>query len=292
VIKRTLLLLCLFLVWATTAATQAPPLRVFFFDVGQGDAVLIQSPTGNTVVYDAGDSPTRVIEHLKAANITTLDLVIASHNHADHIGGIAELIRQFTPRFYMDNGVPATTGTYRSVLQAVADAGVQLLEPTNRQVLLGGDASLTILPPPGIAGWEQNDNTVGAILTYGAFRLSLGGDAERRQWDWWSQHYPKLLGHVQIHKASHHGSNNGDIEAALQQLTPEVVIISVGANNVYQHPRPEALKLYAASSATVYRTDVNGTVVIEAQPNGYYDVLVERGKAGQAASLANTPAAR
>jgi competence protein ComEC len=115
-------------------------------------------------------------------------------------------------------------------------------------------------------------------VTFGAFRLSLGGDAERREWTWWMQHHPDLLGHVQVHKASHHGSNNGDIAAALSILAPEVVIISVGQNNSYGHPRPEALRRYAESGSTVFRTDVNGTIVVEARATGEYQIRVERGE--------------
>lgn len=274
-IRRVVAALGLLLAWLAVPGAQAP-LRVYFFDVGQGDAALIQSPSGKAVLYDAGDSPDKIVAHLRSVGVTSLDLVIASHNHADHIGGMAEVLRTFSPRFYMDNGVPATTGTYRGVLAAAADVGVQLLEATNREVILGNDVSLTVLPPAGNPGWEQNDNVVGAILTYGKFRMSLGGDAEQRQWDWWGQHYPALLAHVQVHKASHHGSDHGDTARALLALSPEAVVISVGKNNLYQHPRPNALQLYAERRSVVYRTDANGTILVEAEPTGKYVVEVER----------------
>lgn len=263
-----------------TALAQAP-LRIYFFDVGQGDAVLIQSPSGETVLYDAGDSPTRIVTHLAAAGVARLDLVIASHNHLDHIGGLAEVIRRYRPRFYLDNGVPATTLIYGGVINAVEETGAQLLEATERHIQLGEDTSLTILPPPGIPEWDQNDNTVGAILTYGQFRMSLGGDAEGREWDWWREQNGALLTHVQVHKASHHGSNQGDTARALAALTPEVIVISVGQNNLYRHPRPEALRLYAIGNATVYRTDVNGTVLIEVSQSGSYVIRMERGEPGR-----------
>jgi competence protein ComEC len=273
--RRVLLAVGLLLGWLALPGAQAP-LLVYFFDVGQGDAVLIQSPSGKAVLYDAGDSPDKIVSHLRSVGVTSLDLAIASHNHADHIGGMAEVLRRFSPRFYMDNGVPATTGTYRGVLAAAADAGVQLLEPTNRQVLLGNDVSLTVLPPAGIPGWEQNDNAIGAVLTYGKFRMSLAGDAEQRQWDWWGQHYPALLAHVQVHKASHHGSDHGDTARALLALSPEAVVISVGKNNLYQHPRPNVLQLYAERRSIVYRTDLNGTITVEAEPTGKFVVRVQR----------------
>lgn len=211
--------------------------------------------------------------------------MIASHNHADHIGGLAEVIRRYHPRFYLDNGVPATTLQYAAVMKAAEEAGVQLLEANEREVQLGEEASLTILPPPGIPEWDQNDNSVGAILTYGKFRMLLGGDAEAREWDWWDAHYHSLLTHVQIYKASHHGSDHGDTASAFAALTPEVIVISVGQNNLYQHPSPEAMRLYATGDAAVYRTDVNGTVLVEASASGSYVVRVERGEAGKSQAL-------
>ena len=126
-----------------------PPLRIAFLDVGQGDAVLIESPSGQAVLYDGGPAAETALRYLEQRGVDTLDLVVASHNHADHIGGLAAVLRRYRPRFYLDNGVPATTQTYRRVLQAVEAAGSQLLEPTSRRINLG-DVVLHVLPPPGL----------------------------------------------------------------------------------------------------------------------------------------------
>ena len=112
-------------------------LRVYFFDVGQGDAVLIQSPSRQNLVYDGGRSTRGMLAELKRVGVSKVDLVIASHNHADHITGLAAVLETFRPRFYMDNGIPATTLTYGRVLEAVQSAGSQLLEPTARRISLG-----------------------------------------------------------------------------------------------------------------------------------------------------------
>ena len=140
--------------------------------VGQGDAILIQSPSGQNVVYDGGPGRTRMVEHLEALEVTRVDLIVSSHNHADHIGGLAEVLRRYRPRLYLDNGVPATTLTYRRVLEAAGAAGSELLEPMARRISLG-DVVLHVVPPPGIPGWDQNNNSVGLIVEYGSFRLSL-----------------------------------------------------------------------------------------------------------------------
>ena len=218
-------------------------------------------------------------QYLEALGVRQVGLVVASHNHADHIGGLSEVVRLLRPQFYMDSGVPATTQTYARVLEAVA-AGGQLLEPTARRIALG-EATLVVVPPPGIAAWDQNDNSIGLVVEYGAFRLSLAGDAEPREWAWWATHQPDWLTPVHVHKASHHGSLNGDTSAGMAALSPEVVVVSAGEGNSYGHPDRDALRLYTGNGASVYRTDVHGTVVVEAQRSGAYTVRVERGEGAE-----------
>ena len=274
------------LAWVAGAWAQ-PPLRIAFLDVGQGDAVLIESPSGQAVLYDGGPASEAAVRYLEQRGVDTLDLVVASHNHADHIGGLAAVVRRYRPRFYLDNGIAATTLTYRRVLEAVDAAGSQLLEPTSRRISLG-EAVLHVLPPPGQPGWDQNDNSVGLLVEYGTFRLLLAGDAEGRQWEWWLRQPAALLQPVHVHKASHHGSRNGDTARALSRLRPEVVVIGVGGNS-YGHPHAEALALYQSQGATVYRTDQHGTVVVEAQRSGQYRIAVERGQGARPPPTATTP---
>jgi competence protein ComEC len=277
--------------WVPGLGTQEPPpLRVHFVDVGQGDGILIQSPSGQNVVIDAGEDPDRMRDYLTGLAIERVDLAIASHNHADHIGGLRAVLQRFTPRFYLENGVPTSTLTYHRTLQAVQDAGSQLIEPAQRRIDLGG-AALTVILPPGIADWDQNDNSLGLIVEYGDFRLSLAGDAEPREWSWWLVNYPDVWPKVTVHKASHHGSLNGDTAQALAKLSPERVIISVGQGNTYGHPDAQALQLYARANATVHRTDKTGTIIIEARQDGSYTVHVERGEGAQPPPATPSPAA-
>ena len=248
-------------------------LLVIFLDVGQGDAVLIQAPTGQNVLYDGGRYADRALELLQARGVTKLDLVIASHADFDHIHGLVEVVRFYKPRFFLDNALPHTTQTYAELLQAVQAAGSQLLEPTARTITLG-DVTLRILPPPGDASLGQNDNSVGVMVSYGSFRASLTGDSEGAEWNYWDG--LGVLEPVQVHKASHHGSANGDIPLTMSRLEPETVVVSVGAGNSYGHPTDEALRLYAAVGAEVYRTDLQGTITVAAQADGSYTVTTER----------------
>lgn len=243
-------------------------LHIHFFDVGQGDAVLIRVPTGQNVLIDAGPGA-GTAEYLLELGVEEIDLIIASHNHADHIGGVPAVLEAFPVRFWMDNGVPHTTATYRRALEAVKAAGVLLLEPERRTIQMG-DAALEILPPPGDPALAQNDNSVGVIFRFGAFRAMFAGDAERTLWRHWLEVFPEVFEPVGVHKASHHGSRNGDIPEALERLRPELVVVSAGRANRYGHPHPEMRALYAAVGARVMITGEAGTIVVTARSDGTF----------------------
>lgn len=166
------------------------------------------------------------------------------------------------------------------MVDAVEVTGSQALPSTGQRLALG-DASLQVLPPPSVASWGANENSVGVIISYGDFSAALTGDMEHRQMDWWLENIPKLLRPVEVYKASHHGSPNGDSQESVSTFQPETVVISVGLNNSYGHPAPEILNLYESVNATVYRTDLQGTVVVTAAEDGTYTVTTERDNAPQ-----------
>jgi competence protein ComEC len=249
-------------------------LTIDVLDVGQGDAILLRS-AGRAVLYDGGDGRTELVPLLRALGVDSLSLVVASHNHADHIGGLIDVIREYRPRLVLENGLPHTTRSYERFLDAVREAGSQLLEPTARRIGFG-NAALHVLPPPGRSGWDQNDNSVGLLVEAGAFRASLLGDSEHRQQAWWLETMPAAFPRVQLHKASHHGSRNGDTAAMIARLAPEIVVIGLAADNGYGHPHPEALAHYERAGATVYRTDRDGHIRIEVAADGSYRVVPQR----------------
>ncbi|MDZ7802154.1 MAG: MBL fold metallo-hydrolase [Trueperaceae bacterium] len=267
---RALLLGALLSVLSLAAA-----LELTFLDVGQGLSVLIRSPSGQVVLYDAGPASADVAQRLQALGVDRIDLLIASHAHSDHIGGMADVLRTFRPPNYLDNGLPHTTATFERTLQAAIDVDVALLSPERRRIGLG-EATLHVVPPPGDEGMGHNANSVGLVVSYGTFRATLVGDAEPAQWAWWGSRHGDLLSDVDVHGAAHHGSRNGDTRQALARLTPAVVVISSGRDNRYGHPHAEALRRYRGVGAEVYRTDLHGRVTVQVRPDGTYTVEPER----------------
>jgi len=244
-------------------------LELRFIDVGQGDSILITSPSGQNVLVDGGRKDDEVLEYLQAIGVESIYMVIATHADADHIGGLEAVVRYYRPQFFIDNEIPSTTQTYEGLIRGVAEAGSQVAAPTARSVDLSG-ASLRIIPPPGVAEWGNNDNSVGVVVEYGTFRAALTGDAEDREFGWWLDQ--GLLEPVDVYKASHHGSANGDTQASVAAFAPESVVISVGLGNSYGHPDEKALELYRGVGADIYRTDESGTITVTASADGTYTV--------------------
>ena len=254
----------------TTAPT--PPdtiLRVTFLDVGQGDAVLLQAPGGQTALIDAGRGD--IVPLLRELGVARIDLMVATHPHADHIGGMRGVIESMPVRFFMDNGEPHTTATYRDLVAALeARPEIAYLEATPRTIALGS-ATLEVLPllPRGTA--ELNDRSIALVLRFGDFTALLSGDSEVRQ-------LTHLVGlgvvpGLTLLKAPHHGSDNGFTWGFLQAARPRVVVISVGRGNSYGHPRRAALDAYAATARETFRTDLHGHVQVRGFGDGGYVVV-------------------
>ena len=162
------ILLLAFLGCGVTAPAQVgESVRVTFLDVGQADAILIRSPEGQTALVDAGRSSP--VTSLRALGVNEIDLLVATHPHADHIGGMADVINSFPVRFYMDNGQTHTTSTYQglaSTLQQRTDITYLIAEP--RSISLGS-VEIEVLPLLPIASTDFNNRSVGLVVKYGDF---------------------------------------------------------------------------------------------------------------------------
>ncbi len=241
-----------------------------FLDVGQGDAIVIRSPEGKVALVDAGRG-VDVVALLRQRGIDSIDIAIASHAHADHIGGMEQVVRSMPVRYYMDNGVPHTTATYLNLMRALNASDITYLEATERNLSLGS-VTLRVIPPPG--GSDQNNNSIGLVVEYGEFTALLTGDSEVDE----LQYFLTLgVPDVAVLKAAHHGSGDAVTRAWLSATKPELVVISCGANNQYGHPHEWALRYYNAVASRILRTDRDGAITIHGREDGSYEILTGSG---------------
>lgn len=246
----------------------APSLRIDFIDVGQGDAALITSPTGKTVLVDGGPRKSaRALTAFLAGHVRgPIDLVLLSHRHEDHVGGLPAAIRQVGARQFMDAVEPHESAAYTTLMRTLDAQGIPVRQATRgRAIDLGGGARLVLLGPPEpvIHGSRSdvNANSVVVRLTFGAFSALFTGDAEAPTEAWLLESGAPL--HASVLKVAHHGSQYSSGSAFLRSVGARIAVVSVGRVNEYGHPSDETLQRLAAGGASVYRTDRDGDVTIE-----------------------------
>lgn len=252
-------------------AALAGDVRVDMLDVGQGDSILIRTPANKVILIDAAESGGDVAEQLKREGVDHLDLVIATHPHADHIGGMKAVLETFPVKRYTDNGMPHTTQTYAGVMTEIEARGISYQAAVRGTVFnLDDGAKLEILFPTSspLTGTRSdlNANSVVARLTHGSDCFLFVGDAEQ------PTEAALLsaggLGQCDVLKVAHHGSQYSSTQAFLDVVQPEVALISAGVANRYRHPGPDTVERIRAMGTAIYRTDESGQITLTSTGHG------------------------
>ncbi|MDP2312343.1 MAG: ComEC/Rec2 family competence protein [Pseudomonadota bacterium] len=233
-------------------------------DVGQGDAILIRTPANKTILIDAGDGDVNLPKLLTGLGVTSLDLVIGTHAHADHIGGMDEVLDAFPVKNYIDNGLPHTTRTYESVMARIEQKQIPYRTGiVGTSFKLDDGAVLELLFPPATplkdTRSDLNSNSVVARLTHGDDCFLFTGDSEEPTE---RALVAAGLGQCDVLKVAHHGSNHSSTPAFLAAVKPSIAVISVGTGNRYGHPGEETMGRLEGTSAALYRTDLDGQVTL------------------------------
>jgi beta-lactamase superfamily II metal-dependent hydrolase len=231
-----------------------------FLDVGQGDAILIRSPEGKTALVDAGTS-SRVVDRLRERGVDQLDMVVVTHHHTDHYGGMDDVIRAFKPRLFVASNSGHTTSMWLKLLTLVRDSGMTAVQPTEEPRLIRlGSVEITVLPMAPEDLKEENNNSVGLRVRHGSVCALMTGDAEETARAWWVANCPELMRDCLVLKLAHHGSHNGTDAELLELVKPKLAVASLGVGNSYGHPHKEALELLEKYRIPLVRTDEMGTI--------------------------------
>lgn len=240
-------------------------LEVHLIDVGQGEAILIRTQN-NDILIDAGEVENGrvVVDYLKNLGIEKLELIVATHPHSDHIGGMSEVIDSFeVGQFAMpdipDSLVP-TSNVFSKMLASLDNKGLMIVSIDSETSYQFDSAFFTVLSPMGEV---DNLNDLSAVIRLDVDDVSFlfTGDVEKG--------VEKLLLEassdieVDVLNLAHHGSKTSTTEEFLQKVSPEIAIISCGIDNSYGHPHREVIDRLADLNVSIYRTDLDGTVVVE-----------------------------
>ena len=232
-------------------------LRVSFIDVGQGDSEFIELPNGETLLIDAGTNETGadVVNYIESLGYSSIDYVVGTHPHEDHIGGLDDVIRTFDVESVYMPKVTADTKTFEDVLDAVAEKGLSInTAKAGVSIVDGEDLSVKMLAP--VLDEYDNTNDYSAVIkvVYGDTSFLFTGDAEEYAED-------LITGDVDsdVLKVGHHGSSTSTGEAFLERVSPSYAVISCGLGNSYGHPHAETIE--KLGGIPVFRTDEMGTIV-------------------------------
>jgi competence protein ComEC len=269
---------------SASSTGQASQVKVHFMDVGQADAIYIDLPDDNDILIDGGnvgDGQT-VCNYLKAQGVDDIELLIVTHPHEDHIGGLPTILDAYRVEKIVDSGKTTESSIYNTYQAKVKTEGA-VYESDNYQSYTWGNTALKIYT--GSETWEDiNDYSVVCRLDTGDIELLFTGDAENPV-------EATLKGDIsaEVLKVGHHGSTSSTSAEFLSRVNPQVAIISVGEGNAYGHPAAETLSKLQASGLKVYRTDLNGNVVFSTDGKTYSVVTQKAAAAPLVVAPASNP---
>lgn len=250
-------------VWTNATAAGPPPaLTIRFIDVGQGDATLLTSPGGAAILIDGGPDPAIVATELVSLGVRRLDLMVATHPHADHIVGLPAVLARMPVGVLLEPGCADDSADHEALLEAAHAEGVPVRTPRAGDVLWVADVRLEVLAPA--ACWfdtdsDPNNDSIVLLASVGQDSVLLTGDAEIPAQEALVESGVSLR--ADVLKVPHHGGATSVPEFFLA-VDPAISVVSTGQPNPYGHPTPEALTWLRATGTRIARTDLAGDVIV------------------------------
>ncbi len=253
------------------STTSKGELTVTYFDVGQGDAALIQTPNGKSILIDAGvwspgfnSGKSLIIPHLQAEGITKLNAVVLSHPHADHIGGILDIMETIAVDTIYNSGFEYESNLYHNYLQRASELSIPVKALTAGDRLFVDPAILVLVlaPEGGKFNSDPNQHSVVLEIVYGDTEFLFTGDAGEDQEERILENYGTIL-NTDILKVGHHGSKTSSGLAFMAATTPEIAITSLADQNKFRHPHAEAVLRIAQFSDSLLFTSRDKAVILK-----------------------------
>jgi competence protein ComEC len=279
ILNRTVLLITVLIISAITACASYPTqstgnadrtATIHFLDVGQGDSTILSLPSGEIILVDAGglSAGPRVSRYLKDLGISRIDHLIFTHPHDDHIGGIFSIIKEFNVINIYDNGFSISDSKIYKEYISLIKKGPSIYNILQTGTsLVFGDVSIEVLNPQPPPSGNHNRDSIVMKVNYGNINVFMAGDLGSKGERELLKRSPDLSS--RILKVSHHGDSDSTSDDFLKSLSPETAIISVGKANKYQRPHQEVLERLNRAGSRVYRTDINGDIIMKTDGKSY-----------------------
>ncbi len=238
-------------------------LDVHFIDVGQGDATLIMTPEGKAMLIDTGEASAKddLIAYIQSTGVSTIEYLVLTHPHSDHIGGATAILNAFTVNHVMMSDAETDTFTFLRLLEAIDSKNIDVILPKAEDTYPLGGANITCLGPLQTYS-SLNEMSLVLRLDYGKTAFLFTGDAEKRAEEDMLQRYSLSEFRADVLKIGHHGSSSSTSESFLAAVAPSYGIILCGDQNDYGHPHKETLHTLENANVTLLRTDRDGTIVL------------------------------
>lgn len=239
-------------------------IKIHYIDVGQGDSIFIELPNKKTMLIDAGESSKGKIVSSYISNLGyyKIDYIVGTHPHTDHIGGLAHIINSFDiGNIYMPKAV-STSKTYENLLNTISQKGLKITT-ARAGVNIVSESNLNInIVAPNREYSDLNNSSAVVKITYGNRKFLFMGDAETKSEN-------DIISDVSadVIKVGHHGSDTSSGQSFVNKVNPKYAIIMVGNNNQYNHPYQIIIDRWINSGAKVYRTDINGNIIVISDGN-------------------------
>ena len=262
------LLLVAILVWSVVLTMPDDRLHISFLDVGQGDAILIQTPSGQNILIDGGPDHQKINLELSERLPfwdRTIDLIVCTQPQADHVTGLVEVVQRYRVQQVLDPGVPYDSAVYQEWVRVIEDKGIDYgIAYAGQEIDLGKGVKMEVLNPPAIL-WNGTSDDVdnnGVVLRLSWNSVSFLFTADIRAEAELDLVMERANLKSTVLKISHHGSDTSTSQHFLAAVDPAVAVICVGANNTFGHPHQDVVDrlIDQLGEENVYRTDRNGTI--------------------------------
>lgn len=247
--------------------------KVHFIDIGQGDAIVIQTPDDEFMLIDSGEGEfkDKLDNYLQGLGVTTFKYVIFTHPHSDHIGSAAYIVNKYNIETLIMPNAVTTTKTFSNLLDAIENKGLEVTQPVIGDEYTLGEAKFMIAAPISDFYDNLNNYSVAIKMIFRETSYFFGGDMEKLAENEVIAHCKDTKSDLScdILKVSHHGSSSSSTSAWLDLINPQIAVIMCGIENSYGHPNKDVLKRLEERNVEVARTDLEGDIVISTNGRGY-----------------------